>query len=84
MVFPNPVRPGYSGTVIVKNLTDNAVVRITDENGFLIWESKSKGGQVEWNTTDMYSKPVASGLYLIQASDSGGTVSALQKIVVLR
>ncbi len=84
VVFPNPVRPGYNGTVIVKNLTDNAVVRITDENGFLIWESKSKGGQVEWNTTDMYSKPVASGLYLIQASNSGGTVSALQKIVVLR
>ena len=34
-MYPNPVKPGYSGTVIIQNLIDQARVRITDENGFL-------------------------------------------------
>lgn len=83
-MYPNPVKPGYSGTVIIQNLIDQARVRITDENGFLVWSSISNGGQLEWNLLDLYSKPVASGVYLVQVCDTYGTVSAIEKILVLR
>ncbi|MFZ9294832.1 MAG: T9SS type A sorting domain-containing protein [Bacteroidia bacterium] len=83
-VYPNPVKPGFLGTVIIRNLIDQAQVRITDENGFLVWESTSNGGQLEWGLLDYNSKPVAAGVYLIQVTDTYGTISAVEKILVLR
>ncbi|NBU61315.1 MAG: T9SS C-terminal target domain-containing protein [Bacteroidia bacterium] len=83
-VYPNPVKPGFLGTVMIRNLIDQAQVRITDENGFLVWESTSNGGQLEWGLLDYNSKPVAAGVYLIQVTDTYGTISAVEKILVLR
>src|SRR5690606_4595338 len=49
-VYPNPVRPGYTGLVTIANLTQNANVKITDIEGNLVYETTSDGGNVQWDT----------------------------------
>ncbi|MCS6832334.1 MAG: hypothetical protein NZ521_02065, partial [Flammeovirgaceae bacterium] len=51
-VFPNPVRPDFSGTIAIEGLLRDAVVKITDINGRLIWQTTSKGGTATWNGRD--------------------------------
>ena len=39
LVFPNPVKPDYSGPITIKGLITDAVVKITDISGNLIYET---------------------------------------------
>ncbi|MCM1169138.1 MAG: hypothetical protein NC324_04295, partial [Bacteroides sp.] len=47
--FPNPVRPGYQGFISVRGLPQNAIVKITDARGLLIYQGKATGGQISWD-----------------------------------
>ena len=47
--YPNPVRPEYRDKVTITGLMDNSIVKITDLNGNLVYQTKSLGGQVIWN-----------------------------------
>jgi len=64
-VYPNPVRPGFVGTVKISGLTDRANVKITDIEGNLVFETTSAGGTIEWDTTAFGKYKVASGVYMI-------------------
>lgn len=81
--YPNPVKPGYGGTVLVRGLVDNSSVKIVDEAGNLAWETKSKGGQIEWPVTNFSGTRVASGVYIVYASTTDGESKALTKILVV-
>jgi len=71
-VFPNPVKPGYSGKITVTGLMENTQVRITDLTGNLIISGTSLGGQFGWNGMNRQGNRVASGIYLVFcASDDG-------------
>ncbi|MBY5959450.1 hypothetical protein KUV50_14965 [Membranicola marinus] len=67
-VFPNPVPPAYKGPVGVKNLPENALVRIATLGGRLIYENRAQGGQLVWDRRDQDGRPVASGIYLVFAT----------------
>lgn len=64
-VFPNPVRPDYSGPITISGLIDNTTVKITDINGGLIRELKSAGGQVLWDGNNFSGRRASTGVYLI-------------------
>ncbi len=81
--YPNPVRPNYSGTVLVRGLVDNSVVKITDESGNLVWETKSNGGQIEWAVTNFSGNRVATGVYLVYATTPTADQKAVTKILVV-
>jgi hypothetical protein len=49
LVFPNPVSPNYSGNIAIKGLVDNAIVKIAEVNGRLVYQTRSLGGQAIWN-----------------------------------
>ena len=49
LVFPNPVKPDYSGPITIKGLITDAVVKITDVSGNLIYETIATGGQAVWD-----------------------------------
>ncbi|MCC6371803.1 MAG: hypothetical protein IT236_12410 [Bacteroidia bacterium] len=83
VAFPNPVKPGYQGTVLVKGLLDNSIVKITDESGNMVWETKSTGGQIEWPITTFAGIRVTSGVYVVYASTTGGELKAHTKILVV-
>jgi hypothetical protein len=81
--FPNPVKPGYAGTVLVRGLIDNAIVKVTDTAGNLVWEARSYGGQIEWPMVNLLNSRVDTGVYLIYASKPDGTANAVTKVLVM-
>jgi hypothetical protein len=81
-IYPNPVAPNYNGPIIIKNLVNNALVKITDINGQLIMQTRALGGQAIWNGRDQYQNKVASGVYLIFVRDDMGTEKAVGKIMI--
>ena len=81
-IFPNPIAPNYNGPIIIKNLVNNALVKITDINGQLMLQTRALGGQAVWNGRDQYQRKVASGIYLIFARDDMGNEKAVGKILI--
>ena len=84
LAYPNPVRPGFKGNVIIKNIPNRASVKITDVTGNLVFESKANGGIVEWNTKNTKGKDVASGVYVVLMTNADGTETKTIKIAVVR
>jgi hypothetical protein len=64
-VYPNPVRPEYTGPIAIKGLARDANVKITDINGRLIYETEARGGQAIWDGMDYNGRRAASGVYLV-------------------
>ena len=81
-IYPNPIAPNYNGPIIIKNLVNNALVKITDLNGQLMMQTRALGGQAIWNGRDQYQHKVASGIYLIFVRDDMGNEKAVGKIMV--
>lgn len=81
--FPNPIKPGFDGNVYVTGLINEATVKITDVAGNLVWETKSQGGQIEWNLKTFSGTKVASGVYLIYCASANGDKSATAKLLVV-
>ncbi|MBA3679750.1 MAG: hypothetical protein H0W73_00965 [Bacteroidetes bacterium] len=81
--YPNPVRPNYAGTVLVRGLIDNSIVKIVDQSGNLVWETKSQGGQIEWPLKNLAGGRVASGAYVVYATTTTAEQKAVSKILVV-
>ena len=82
--YPNPVRPGYLGTVKIAGLIDKATVKITDIAGNLVFETTSEGGTIEWDTTAFGKYKVASGVYMIFISAQDGIETTVKKVMIIR
>jgi hypothetical protein len=83
-VYPNPVRPGYAGTVKIAGLLDKANIKITDIEGNLVYETISEGGTIEWDTTAFGKYQVASGVYMIFISAQDGGETKVKKVMIIR
>ncbi len=84
LVFPNPVPPGYNGSISIRGLFENAVVKITELNGRLVYQTRALGGQAIWNGLDYKGRAVASGVYLVFVTNDGRTENLATKIVFIR
>ncbi|MGZ3838928.1 MAG: type IX secretion system anionic LPS delivery protein PorZ [Flavisolibacter sp.] len=82
-VFPNPVPPGYAGTIAVKGLPENSFVKITELDGRLVYQARSLGGQLIWNGRDYRGRRASTGIYLVMAEDDTKQEKALAKIVFI-
>lgn len=83
-VYPNPVRPEYTGTVKIAGLMDKVNLKITDIEGNLVFETTSQGGTVEWDTTAFGKYKVASGVYMIFISSNDAAETTVKKIMIIR
>jgi ligand-binding sensor domain-containing protein len=83
-VFPNPVRPDFSGDVNISGLMDNVNVKITDIEGNLVYEATSEGGTVLWNTSAFGKYKVASGVYMIFIASKDGMETKVKKVMIIR
>jgi ligand-binding sensor domain-containing protein len=83
-VYPNPVRPGFEGTVKIAGLLDKANVKITDIEGNLVYETTPEGGTIEWDTTAFGKYKVASGVYMIFVSGQDGEETKVKKVMIIR
>lgn len=84
VVFPNPVRPEYTGNLSVTGLMDKANVKITDIEGNLVFEAISQGGTVVWDTKNFGGNKVASGVYMVLISAESGEKTKVKKVMIVR
>ncbi len=84
LVFPNPVPPGYNGTIAIKGLVNNAVVKITELNGRLVYQTKALGGQAVWNGRNYKGIKVSSGAYLVLVTDDTNKEKLVTKIFIVK
>jgi hypothetical protein len=82
-VYPNPVRPDFTGLIGVSGLPNNADVRITDINGTLVFKARATGGTIAWDGRGYNGKRVKAGVYLVLASDGEARQTCISKIAVL-
>lgn len=83
-IYPNPVRPGYAGTVKISGLIDNANIKITDIEGNLVYETTSQGGTIEWDTKAFGQHKVASGVYMVFIAAEDGVETKVKKVMIVR
>ncbi|HEX6848329.1 MAG TPA: T9SS type A sorting domain-containing protein, partial [Chitinophagaceae bacterium] len=83
LVFPNPVPPGYGGTIAIRGLVSNAIVKITEMDGRLVYQTRALGGQAVWDGKDYKGRRIASGIYLVLISDDGRKENLATKIIFI-
>ncbi|MFN5930872.1 MAG: two-component regulator propeller domain-containing protein, partial [Sphingobacteriales bacterium] len=84
LVFPNPVPPGFAGTIGIRGLPEHALVKITELDGRLVYQTRSLGGQAIWNGRDSKGNKVSSGVYLVLISDEKNVFKLTTKIFFIR
>lgn len=82
-IFPNPVTSDFSGTVGISGLATDAIVKITDVSGKLIWQTQANGGTASWNVRDYNGKRASTGIYIVFAVTENGGESVVGKIAVI-
>ncbi len=82
-VYPNPVREDYEGEVVVSGMVANTIVKITDLNGNIVFETSSLGGQAVWDGRNFSGKRVATGVYLVFCTTEDGTQTHVTKLLFI-
>ena len=83
LVFPNPVPPGYSGSIAIRGLVNNAIVKITETDGRLVYQTRALGSQAIWNGRDYRGRRISSGVYLVLVSDDTRQQKIATKIIFI-
>lgn len=81
--YPNPVKPGYTGPILIRGLVTNAQVKITDIEGNLIYQTVAEGGQAIWSGKNFDGRRARSGVYIAYITNDDGTVTAVTKILIV-
>jgi hypothetical protein len=84
IVYPNPVRPNYTGVIAVRGLVQKSNVCITDVAGNLVYKATSFGGQVIWDGKNMKGEKAQPGVYFALTANDDGTAGCTAKIVLMK
>lgn len=80
LVFPNPVPPGFAGTIAIRGVVNNAIVKITELDGKLVYQTRALGGQAIWDGRNYRGQRISTGVYLVLVQEEGGKERAAAKI----
>lgn len=83
-VFPNPVKPDFSGPITIQGIKYGSDVKITDAAGNLVYKTTSNGGTATWNGKRLTGEEVSSGVYFIWTAPTEGKGKKVGKVVVIR
>ena len=83
-VYPNPIRPEYSGDIKITGLMNGSHVKIVSANGRLVNKGTSIGGSYIWNGRLDNGKAAMPGIYYILATDISGDESVAGKFLIVR
>ncbi|MGZ5247964.1 MAG: type IX secretion system anionic LPS delivery protein PorZ, partial [Flavitalea sp.] len=82
-VFPNPVPPGFAGTIAIRGVPENSIIKITELDGRLVYQGRSQGTQFTWNGRDYNGRKISSGVYLVLAKEGVSGEKLVTKIVYI-
>ena len=80
----NPVRPEYNGVITVTGLKENSLVKITDVNNNLIYQTSSLGGMAGWNGLNSKGERVSTGIYFVYGTSEDGKSGVVTKILFVK
>lgn len=69
-VYPNPVRENFAGQITFTGLMENSIVKVSDKNGSLVYQTKSNGGIATWNGLDFTGKKASTGVYFVMSTNA--------------
>jgi len=86
VVFPNPIRENYYGSIAIKGFVKDSDVRITDAQGRMVAHLKSLGGQAVWDGKNFNGQKVGSGVYYIfsYANNEDKVTKADGKFIIIK
>ncbi len=82
-VFPNPVRSSFGGTVGIRGLAQDAIVKITTVSGALVRELRAQGGTATWDGRNQGGQAVGTGVYLLFSATADGEETYVGKLAVI-
>lgn len=83
-VYPNPVRPDYSGPVVLDGLVYDSDVKVVSTAGHTVAAGTSVGGTFTWNGRGPSGERVGSGIYYFMISSPDGKSTTVAKVAVVR
>jgi ligand-binding sensor domain-containing protein len=82
-IYPNPVKPDFDGEIAITGLMENTLVKITDINGAMVFQTYSNGGMATWNCRTFSGNRASTGVYLVFCLSSDGKESEVGKILFI-
>ena len=82
-IFPNPIRPNYTGFVTISGLPENAFVKITDIAGNLVYEMRAQGGTAIWERINLSGERPKTGIYLVFSANQDGEETMVNKFLLV-
>ena len=67
-VYPNPVRPDFTGLLTINNLMSNSHLTITNAMGQTVKQWQAQGGTATWDCCDESGDRLPTGIYYVYAS----------------
>lgn len=83
-VYPNPVRPDYSGPVVLDGLVYDSDVKVVSTSGHVVAAGTSLGGTFTWNGRGPSGERVGSGIYYFMVTSPDGKSATVAKVAVVR
>ncbi len=83
-VYPNPVRPEYSGNITLTGLTLDADIKITTVTGQVVAAGTSSGGSFIWDGRTFAGERVATGIYYFMIANAEGKEGVVAKVAIVR
>jgi hypothetical protein len=84
LVYPNPVKENYDGPIAIKNVVENANVKITDIRGNLVKTLTAYGGQAVWDGKNKFGERSNTGVYLVFSTAPTGLETNVAKILFIK
>ena len=67
-VYPNPVRPDFTGLLTITNLMSDSYLTIVNAQGTTVKQWQAEGGTATWDCCDTTGQRMPTGLYTVYAS----------------
>ena len=78
-IYPNPVKPGYTGLVTIENVSENSLVKIIDTAGNNILSATSSGKKLTINPSQL-----SAGIYNVLVTTNDGQSKIIGKLMIIR
>ncbi len=82
-VYPNPVRPEYTGLITIDGLSKDADVKVSDAAGNVVYQTTANGGRATWTGTDFSGNRVSTGMYFVYISTQDGDSRSVAKVAFI-